>query len=401
MRRCCGCRRYNVAMDVRIAQDLSEIGADDWNRIADPRYPFTSYSFLRALETSNCVAGQSGWHPNYLLALDDGKLIGALPLYKKFHSYGEYVFDWAWARAYAQNGLSYYPKLVVGIPFTPATGPRFLVAPESDQNTVAETLIAATRRFADSQGLSSIHWLFTTETDVARLEQSGFNRRVGCQFHWTNNGYRSFDEFLTTLSSAKRKKILRERRHVSEAGIQIEVRTGDELDSRHWQLMYQFYRRTVDTHAAIPYLTREFFLTLGQTMPDRTVLVLARDSKDYVAGALNFVGQDTLYGRYWGTRFPINGLHFEVCYYRAIEFCIDHGLARFEAGAQGEHKIARGFVPTPTYSAHWLRNEQFANAVEDFLDRERKDMSEYIDELRMHVPFKDGQRQSVSGIATE
>jgi len=376
-------------VESRIADNLGDVPAAKWNRLIGAEGPFTRYEFLRALETSGSVGGETGWQPGYLLVEERGELIGALPLYRKYHSYGEFVFDWAWARAYAQHGLAYYPKLVVGIPFTPATGPRLLIAPGADRHVVAAALIREIRSVADRDNLSSIHWLFTNPADTALLEANGFKRRVGCQFHWRNDGYRDFDDFLATFSSAKRKKIRRERRHVAEAGITIEVRRGAEIEPAHWEAMYGFYRRTVDAHGAIPYLTRRFFTTIGDTLAPQIVMVLARETNNYIAGALNFVGPDTLYGRYWGTHRHVNGLHFEVCYYRAIEFCIAEGLAQFEAGAQGEHKIARGFSPTATYSAHWLRQPEFADAIEQYLVRERQDMHEYIDELSEHLPFKD------------
>jgi len=377
-------------METRMIDNLAEVGTAQWNRLTGVGNPFSRYTFLRALETSACVGGQSGWQPNYLLVEDHGVLVGALPLYTKHHSYGEFVFDWAWARAHAQYGIDYYPKLVAGIPFTPVTGPRLLIVPTADREAVAALLIAGVRTFADAQRLSSIHWLFTTESDTVLLERHGFQRRVGCQFHWHNDGFGDFDDFLATFAAEKRKKLRRERRQVTEAGITIEHRSGPELEPRHWLAMYGFYRQTVATHGAIPYLNRDFFVTIGETMSAQTMMVLAHDGTQYIAGALNFLGDDTLYGRYWGTQRRVNGLHFEVCYYSAIEYCIAHGLARFEAGAQGEHKIARGFVPTPTYSAHWLRHAHLADAVERYLVREREGMTTYIDELNEHLPFKAG-----------
>ena len=376
-------------MDSRIADNLDGVPTANWNELIGAKGPFTRYEFLRALETSGSVGGQSGWQPSYVLVEQQGTLIGALPLYRKYHSYGEFVFDWAWARAYAQHAVPYYPKLVVGIPFTPATGPRLLIAPGTDRQRVTAALIDGVRSVADRDNLSSIHWLFTNAADTALLETHGFKRRVGCQFHWRNDGYRDFDDYLATFSSAKRKKIRRERRHVTESGISIELYRGVDIEPAHWEAMYGFYRRTVDTHGAIPYLTRQFFTTIGDTMAPQIVMVLAREANEYIAGALNFVGPDTLYGRYWGSHRYVNGLHFEVCYYRAIEYCITQGLARFEAGAQGEHKIARGFAPTATYSAHWLRQPEFADAIEQYLVRERQDMHEYIDELSEHLPFKE------------
>jgi len=380
---------YTGGMKREVITRLAGVGRDDWNRVAGTGNPFLRHEFLAALEASGCTGGDSGWQARHLLLRDDaGALLGAVPLYLKSHSYGEYVFDWAWADAYARAGLRYYPKLVAAVPFTPVTGPRLLIAPQVERDPVASALIDGALELAEASASSSLHWLFTPPAECALLESRGLLRRVGYQFHWQNRGYRDFDDYLAGFAAAKRKKIRRERRQVREAGITLEVVRGAEAGAAHWNAFHAFYRDTVRKHGAIPYLNREFFHELGRQLPEAVVLILARHGDEWVAGALNLQGADTLYGRYWGGREGYHSLHFETCYYRAIEYCIDTGLARCEAGAQGEHKLARGFLPVPTYSAHWLRHPQFAHAVSDYLARERQGLELYLAELDGHSPFK-------------
>lgn len=311
-------------------------------------------------------------------------------MYKKSHSYGEYVFDWAWANAYQRARLRYYPKLVVAVPFTPATGPRLLAAPGTNREKIKFELIEGALALAKDSHVSSLHWLFVPSEDLPLLVDVGHMRRTGCQFHWHNAGYKNFDQFLAEFASAKRKKVKQERRYVREAGVTVELLAGEAITPAHWDTFYEFYLSTIRNHGAIPYLTREFFHELGGTMGKDIVLVLARQNGSSIAGALNLRGADTLYGRYWGNHKYINGLHFEVCYYSAIQYCIEQGLARFEAGAQGEHKVARGFVPTTIYSAHWLSHPEFGRAVADFLQHEQQGIEYYMDELNEHAPFKRG-----------
>ncbi len=375
-------------MKLSVLDRLACVAGSEWNALAGDDNPFVRHEFLDALERTACADAGTGWLPRHLTVRDNGRLQGALPLYLKNHSYGEYVFDWAWADAYARAGLEYYPKLVAAVPFTPATGPRLLIAPGERQKDVADLLIRGALGLAKEMNASSLHCLFTTAVDTRLLERYGFLRRVGCQFHWSNPGYRDFEDFISTFAAHKRKKIKRERRYVREAGITLEVLTGDSVRPAHWDLFYEFYYSTIRAHYATPYLTPQFFRRLGETMADCIVLVLARQNNAYVAGALNLRGRDTLYGRYWGSRGSFHGLHFETCYYTAIEFCIAQRLRRFEAGAQGEHKLSRGFVPTSTYSAHWLRHPQFNRAITDFLARERNGMEYYMDELNEHTPYK-------------
>lgn len=377
-------------MPVRLLHSLSEISAVDWNNLTDDANPFVCHEFLSALERAGCTGAGTGWLPHLIVVTDEssGKPLGAVPLYLKEHSYGEYVFDWAWANAYARAGLEYYPKLVAAVPFTPAAGPRLLIAPQADREVVANALIEATLAHVRQLRASSLHWLFTTESETQLLERHGLLRRSGFQFHWSNPGYRDFEDFLASFTADKRKKVRRERRAVREAGVTVELRDGPALDASDWDRFHEFYHATVRAHGAIPYLTPAFFRMIGETMPQNTLLALARRGAEYIGGALFFRGRDTLYGRYWGGTEHVPGLHFEVCYYVAIEYCIAHGLRRFEAGAQGEHKLARGFVPTPTYSAHWLAHPQFARAVADFLAREHGSLEYAMHELNEHAPFK-------------
>lgn len=368
---------------------LAGIDKYEWNRLAGGGNPFLRYEFLSALEHSGCVGEGTGWLPQYMILMSGMRLAGAVPLYLKYNSYGEYVFDWAWANAYRQHGLNYYPKLVAAVPFTPVTGSRLLVDPDLDRNTVRMQLVAAVREHAKILGVSSLHWLFTPESETELLERQGHLRRSGYQFHWANNDYHTFDDFLGTFSSAKRKKVRRERRHVSDAGIEMKIIEGADMTEDLWRQFYAFYRSTIEYRGAIPYLNPDFFLEIGETMPGSIVLVMALHENRYVAGALNLKGVDTLFGRYWGSLQDFNSLHFETCYYRAIDYCIEHRLKRFEAGAQGEHKLSRGFLPTHTWSAHWLKHPEFYRVISEFLDREQHGVEDYVRLLQQHSPYKE------------
>ena len=381
-------------MHLSIVENLEQIPASDWNALAGDANPFLRHEFLHALEVTGCVSASNGWRPQHLVVHGAGALrgplLGAAPMYLKEHSYGEYVFDWAWANAYARAGLSYYPKLVVGVPFTPATGPRLMSLTGTESAAIKKRLVHGAMELMELRAASSLHWLFLTEDDAQLLEDNNHLPRASYQFHWKNAGYRDFDDFLSTFTAQKRKKIKRERRYVREAGIAMEVLTGAAITAAHWDIFYEFYHSTIRQHGAFAYLSREFFHRLGETMGERVVLVLARRGTEQVAGALNLRGSDTLYGRYWGSRGEFHSLHFETCYYAAIEFCIDHGLKHFEAGAQGDHKLARGFAPVVTRSAHRLAHPEFNRAVADYLARERLDVARCINELNEHVPFKKG-----------
>ncbi len=378
----------NNSYQIEWIDKLAIVDKNDWNRLAGDSNPFLRYEFLSALETTGCVGEGTGWVPRYVVLVSDNRLAGAIPLYEKYDSYGEYVFDWAWANAYQQHGLNYYPKLVAAIPFTPVTGSRILVDPDLDQNAAKIELVNAVSEKAKSSNVSSLHWLFIPESETELLEQHDHLRRAGYQFHWTNNNYQSFDDFLAGFSSAKRKKVRRERRFVSEAGIEMKIIEGTEMTEDLWRQLYAFYRSTIECRGAIPYLSLPFFLEIGQTMADHIVVIMARHEDQYVAGALNLKGSDTLYGRYWGALAEFNSLHFETCYYQAIDYCIEHRLYRYEAGAQGEHKLSRGFLPTRTYSAHWLKHPEFYRAISDFLEREHQGVEEYMSQLQRHSPYK-------------
>ena len=376
-------------LTVRVVEKLAEIPAAAWDACAGANNPFLSHGFLEALEASGSATAETGWLPQHL-ALEDsaGRLLGAVPMYLKSHSYGEYVFDHGWASALERAGGRYYPKLQVAVPFTPATGPRLLLHPEAGTDA-ADALVGAMVEVARRRKVSSLHVTFPTEAEWQRLGAAGFLLRIGRQFHWENDGYKSFDDFLEALNSRKRKQIRRERRDAYDNGIEIETLNGSAIEGKHWDAFYRFYISTSDRKWGSAYLTRRFFDLLGERMADKVVLVMARQGRRYVAGALNLVGGDTLYGRNWGCHGDFPFLHFEACYYRAIDFAIAHGLKRVEAGAQGQHKIQRGYLPSPTYSAHWIRDPNFARAVADFVTRERRAVENEMEALEEALsPFK-------------
>jgi len=380
-------------MNVQIVDSLDRIPAEDWNALVGSQNPFLRHEFLSGLERTGCVRPETGWLPQHLVIHDSthktGRLLGAVPMYLKNHSFGEYVFDWAWANAFTQAGGQYYPKLVVGVPFTPVTGPRILVPTQSDDPDATKRLLVSTAlQVMADRDASSLHWLFLSPEDTDLLGADQHLLRTGFQFHWANRAYQDFDHFLAGLTADKRKKIRRERRHVREAGIEMEVLGGHQLSDEHWRQFYEFYLSTIHAHGSHAYLTYEFFQHLGHSMPEQVVLVLARKGRDVVAGALNLRGCDTLYGRYWGCREEYHSLHFETCYYSAMEYCIREHLDRFEAGAQGAHKLARGFTPVITRSAHRLAHPQLNRAVAEYLARERQDIDHHVSELNEHAPFR-------------
>lgn len=374
---------------IRIVDSIGAVEAARWDACAGDGNPFVAHAFLAALENSGSVRAETGWLPQHLLAESGaGELLGVAPMYLKGHSYGEYVFDHGWAAAYERAGGRYYPKLQVAVPFTPVPGPRLLVKPGPLAESVREILIQGMIEVARRSGVSSLHVTFADETDARALAEAGLMIRTGYQFHWANRGYDSFDDFLAALSSRKRKAIRKERREVAESGIEIRVLTGDAIEPRHWDAFFRFYMDTSDRKWGSPYLTRDFFTRLGATMADRVVLVMAQDRGRPVAGALNLRGTDALYGRNWGCIGDYRFLHFEACYYQAIEYAIAHRLARVEAGAQGEHKIQRGYLPVATRSAHWIRDPGFAAAVQDFLRREQRAVERDMEALAGFSPFR-------------
>ncbi len=368
---------------------IAEIPAEAWDRLADPDTPFLWHAFLAAMEMHGCVGEPVGWIPRHLALRDrDGGILAVAPCYLKFNSYGEFVFDWSWADAYRRHGRAYYPKLVIASPYTPATGPRVLVGQGPRRREHAIALIQGATQLAERLRVSSLHWLFTTEEETALLEGQGLMRRVGCQFHWHNQGYDSFDDFLGTLTAAKRKMIKRERRRVTESGLRVRRVRGDAVSEAEWAIFHQLYRATFDKRGGLPTLTLPFFLSIGETLGKHVLLVLAYHEGEVVAAALNLIGQRSLYGRHWGCFRDYHSLHFEVCYYQGLEYCIEHGLARFEPGAQGEHKVSRGFLPTPTWSAHWISDRDFRSAISDFLVTEAEGMESYLADMHGHSPYR-------------
>jgi predicted N-acyltransferase len=367
---------------VSVADSLAGVERDEWNALAGSQ-PFLRYEFLSALIETGCAAGRSGWMPQFLLLRRAGALVGAMPLFAKTHSYGEYVFDWAWADAHERHGIDYYPKLVCAVPFTPVRGPRLLASSPSAK----ETLVKAALELAHD--LSSLHVLFAREEDAALLAQQGFMLRRTVQFHWTNEGYVDFEDFLARLSHARRKNIRQERRKVREAGVTCRWLEGAAIERAHWEFFNRCYRGTYAAHRSTPYLNLDFFLRLGASLPDHVTLVLAEREDKPVAASLLLRDEQTLYGRYWGSVEHIPLLHFECCYYQAIEYSIFKKIKIFEGGAQGEHKIFRGLMPVQALSAHWLAHPKFAQAVENFLERETLGIAQYVNELVEHTPFKE------------
>lgn len=377
-----------IRPEVRVLGDIAQLPAHDWNALGTAPYPFLRHEFLAALEREGCLGEAYGWLPQHLAAFDsDGRLIGAVPLYLKFNSYGEFVFDWSWADAYQRQGLRYYPKLVSASPYTPATGPKLLLHPETPAGT-RRALVESALNLAERLGVSSLHWLFTTPEETDLLEQDGFLRRVGCQFHWRNHGYADFDQYLGEFASAKRKNIRKERRSVSGAGVRFRLLDGHGASPADWATFHRFYESTFDRRGGIPTLSLGFFQAIAQDLPDSVLLVMAEHGGAPVAAAFCLVGEDTLYGRHWGCAQQFDNLHFEACYYQGLDFCIARGLQRFEPGAQGEHKISRGFLPVETRSAHWIAEPRFRRAIAQHLEYEREGMVDYMAEMHSHSPFR-------------
>ena len=387
---------------IKVVQSIGEIAAAEWDACAGGDNPFVSHAFLSALEESGSACDATGWLPRHL-SLEDkaGRLIGAVPMYLKSHSFGEYVFDWGWAEAFERAGGRYYPKLQAAVPFTPITGPRLLVRAQDAKGAVAKTLIAGMVELATRLRISSLHVTFPPRKEWELFGESGFLLREGQQFHWKNAGYASFEDFLAPLSARKRKTIRRERRQALANGIAIETLTGDDIKPHHWDAFYAFYIDTASRKWGHPYLTREFFARLGESLADQVVLVMATRDGTAIAGALNLMGRDALYGRNWGCVEDHRFLHFEACYYRAIDFAIQNGLARVEAGAGGRHKIQRGYLPVPTYSAHWIRDAGLRSAVARFLDEERREVDFERRALARRGPFRKEGGAPVSGADEE
>jgi len=374
-------------MQARTVRSIHDIDAAAWSELtqASCYTPFADYRFFSALEDSGSATPETGWAPAHLILEDAaGDLIGAAPMYLKSHSYGEYVFDHAWADAYQRAGGRYYPKLQISAPFTPATGPRLLAVDEAQRRRLA----AAAAQAAAQMGVSSLHATFLTSPDRQAFAEAGYLERIDQQFHWRNQGYDNFEGFLDALASRKRKTLRKERAAALEDGLTVQWVSGGDIQERHWDAFWEFYQDTGLRKWGQPYLTRAFFSLIGERMAERAALVFALRGDRPIAGALNFIGGDTLYGRYWGCSEPVRFLHFEICYYQAIDFAIAHGLARVEAGAQGEHKLARGYEPTPTYSAHWIADSGFRDAVARYLESERRHVGDGIEVLKTYAPFR-------------
>ena len=374
-------------VELKVLDTLTDIPPADWDALTDNN-PTLSHAFLQSMIDAGCTTARTGWQPQFLTLWRDiegqQSLCGAVPLYVKSHSYGEYVFDWAWAEAYQRHGLDYYPKLLSAVPFSPCTGGRLLAKTSADRKILVNGLLS----LAGQSDVSSLHVLFPDEGDVQLLIDAGMMLRTSIQFHWQNAGYKRFDDFLATMSHDKRKKVKQERRKVIEAGITFKRLVGSEITAADWDFFVKCYDHTYRAHFSTPYLNRHFFGLVGKRMPENVLLIVAERGGKAIASAVNLFSERTLYGRYWGGLAFHSGLHFETCYYQALEFCIARGIQVFEGGAQGEHKLARGFLPVKCHSAHWLKHPQFARAVEDFLRREADGMERHVNELEESSPFK-------------
>jgi predicted N-acyltransferase len=375
-------------MRLTVHDAIADIAPDAWNALAGDAYPFLRHEFLLAAEQTGCVSEDAGWAPRHLTLEHQGRLLGAMPLYQKEHSWGEFVFDWAWARAYEQAGLSYYPKLVSAIPFTPAPSRRLLLADAGDSES-ARALVHGAIELAERSGCSSLHVLFPADEELPLFREAGLRVRKDCQFHWRNRDYADFDEFLGTFTASKRKKARRDRRRVSEAGIRFRRLKGADLDLPTWEQVYQLISLTFMRRGSLPYYNLEFFLRIGAALPDNILIIVAEQHDKPIAAAVFYESPTALYGRYWGSDGHHNALHFETCYYQGIDYCIEKGLQLFEPGTQGEHKISRGFAPTSTWSAHWLAHPQFLSAIEDYLEEETRYVDRYMQAVDARSPYRD------------
>lgn len=376
-------------MQAEFVTSIQQIAAAEWDTLCGTEYPFLSHRFLLGLEQTECTTADNGWQPCHMVLRDGSRIAAVMPLYLKGHSYGEYVFDWSWASAWQQQGLEYYPKLVSAIPFTPATGPRLCHLPELPPGSAWDAATDALEQFCRQQQLSSWHLLFPDESTSEALRQRGIHQRRAVQFHWFNAGYASFDDFLATFNSRKRKSLKRERRRIQEQDLVLETLVGDAISADDWDRFYRFYQFTYAKRSGHGgYLSRAFFTEVAAGMGDRVVMVVARHQGEPVAAALYFRGGDTLYGRYWGCTREFDALHFEACYYRGIEYCIDEGIGRFDPGAQGEHKIQRGFRPVQTFSNHWIADPRLSAAVGDFTVREGPHIQRYLEDTATLLPFR-------------
>ncbi len=379
----------DAGLTVRFVDSIAAVPALAWNALTTANYPFLRHEFLAALETTGCTTSTSGWQPQHLLVETPDKVLKAvMPLYVKTNSMGEYVFDWSWADAYQRHGMDYYPKLLTAIPFTPCSGPRLCVAAECDFAAIVTLVHKSVLALSESLQASSWHVLFPPEDLRDQLQDHGMIVRTGCQYQWFNQGYRDFEEFLHTFASRKRKNLRKERSAVYDAGITLQAMEGADVSAAEWELFYQFYASTYYVRGRRPYLNAGFFRQISRSMPEQLMLVLARLGSDAIAGALFFKGSDTLYGRYWGADKEVPFLHFETCYYQGIDYCIRHGYKRMDSGAQGEHKIQRGFAPVPTWSAHWIRHPDFRRAIATHVKEEAAHIGDYMQRAANYLPFR-------------
>lgn len=383
-----------MGIEFQVVDTIHDVDADSWQSLWQTDYPFVQYGFLKALEDSGCTeagnsSAETGWEVAHLLGVEARQLVFALPMYRKTHSWGEYVFDWSWAEAYHRNGLAYYPKLVCAVPFTPATGPRAAVAASYALTDVLPQALSWLRQYCQAEGCSGAHLLFPEDSVSRHWQTLGWQQRQGCQFHWFNHNYQNFDDFLAGFASRKRKNLRKERQQVAAAGVTLRRLSGTAISAEDWDAFYQFYHITyLKRSGATGYLNRDFFARLGEALGDQLLMVMAYRGGHRIAASLCFFDDQCLYGRYWGCREDVPGLHFEACYYQGIEFAIERGLQRFDPGAQGEHKIQRGFEPVLTYSNHWLVEPAFNDAVADFLQREKPAIEQYREQCAAALPFK-------------
>jgi predicted N-acyltransferase len=381
-----------MPLKAELIGSIAELPPAEWDALDPTGHPFLRHAFLESLEGTGCVGGDSGWDPQHLVIRDDrGTVVAAVPQYLKAHSWGEFIFDMSWAQGYARSGLEYYPKLLSAVPFTPVTGPRLLVRPDLEKDGLRDSLAELLIEAARTTGASGAHVNFTVDADQSALERAGFMRRHDCRFLWRNAGYRDFDDFLERFRADKRKKARRERRRVAESGVAFRTLRGEDLDAALWRVVFGFSERTFLRHGNGHYLSVEFLRLVSRLLPGAIMVKLAERAGDPIAAAIFFQSRDALYGRYWGSARAEDSLHFEACYYQGIDYCIEHGLATFDPGTQGEHKIARGFEPTRTCSAHWLAHPGSSEAVARYLQRERTAIDEYIAAAAAHLPFhRDG-----------
>jgi predicted N-acyltransferase len=367
---------------------IADIAASEWNALAGDRWPFLRHEFLAAAEASGCVSPETGWQARHIVIRDrSGKAIAAMPLYEKTHSWGEFVFDWAWAQAYQRVGIDYYPKLVAAVPFTPAPCPKLLLRDSADKSLAGELIDSALQLLADRE-CSSLHVQFIDPREITEFENAGLMLRKDCQFHWHNRHYVTFDDFLASFSSAKRRKARQDRRRVADQGISFRWLRGDQTDAAIWAAVYDLISITFQRRGSLPYFSLDFFIEVSRLMPRNILVVLAERNRNPIAAAVFYTSESTLYGRYWGADADYNALHFETCYYQGIEYCIQNGKQVFEPGTQGEHKISRGFQPVTTWSAHWIARKEFADAIGRYLEEEQRHVEGYIAAVDEHSPYR-------------